>query len=79
MFSIIVPTFNNLEYLKLCLESIKKILNSIKNYYNVNEGNDGTLSYLKSRIIKLLLVKKIQVYVLLLMTAANKSTKNLLF
>ena len=24
MFSIIVPTFNNLDYLKLCLNSIKK-------------------------------------------------------
>ena len=25
MFSIIIPTFNNLDYLKLCLESLKKI------------------------------------------------------
>ena len=24
MFSIIIPTFNNLEYLKLCIQSIKK-------------------------------------------------------
>ena len=25
MFSVIVPTFNNIEYLKLCLNSLKKI------------------------------------------------------
>ena len=33
MFSIIVPTFNNLEYLKLCLKSIK---NRDKSDYNRN-------------------------------------------
>ena len=24
MFSILIPTYNNLEYLKICLDSIKK-------------------------------------------------------
>jgi len=48
MFSIIIPTFNNLDYLKNCIESIKK--NST--YYHeiiphVNEGKDGTIEYLK--------------------------------
>ena len=49
MFSIIIPTYNNLEYLKLCLKSIKK--NSKFNHeiiIHVNEGTDGTLDYLKS-------------------------------
>ena len=53
MFSIIIPTFNNIEYLKKCIESIKK--NSVYEHEiitHVNEGNDGTLSYLKTNNIK---------------------------
>ena len=55
MFSIIIPTFNNLEYLKLCLKSLKK--NS--NYEHdiiifINEGNDGTLTYVKDNNLKFL-------------------------
>ena len=49
MFSIIIPTFNNIEYLKLCLQSIKK--NSKLEHeivIHVNEGSDGTLDYLKN-------------------------------
>ena len=48
MFSIVIPTFNNLNYLKLCLESLKK--NSSYNHQIiifVNDGNDGTLQYVK--------------------------------
>ena len=48
MISIIIPTFNNLEYLKLCIDSIKK--NSFhKNeiLLHINEGADGTLDYAK--------------------------------
>ena len=48
MFSIIIPTFNNLEYLKKCIESIKK--NSTYKHEiipHVNEGKDGTIEYLK--------------------------------
>jgi len=48
MFSILIPTFNNLKYLKLCLHSIE--INSKFNHQiviHVNEGNDGTLDYLK--------------------------------
>ena len=53
MFSIIVPTYNNLEYLKLCLKSIKK--NSSLNHeiiIFVNDGSDGTLDYLKTQNYK---------------------------
>ena len=48
MFSILIPTFNNFSYLKLCLNSIKK--NSKFNHeiiVHVNDGSDGTLEYLK--------------------------------
>lgn len=47
MFSILIPTFNNLEYLKLCIKSLNK--NShFKNQIicHVNIGDDGTLKYL---------------------------------
>ena len=52
MFSILIPTFNNLEYLKFCIRSIKN--NS--NYTNqiiahVNIGNDGTIDFLKQENI----------------------------
>ena len=53
MFSIIIPTFNNLKYLIKCLESIKK--NSFFNHEiipHVNEGSDGTIDYLKTNNIK---------------------------
>ena len=48
MFSVIIPTYNNLEYLKICLNSIKR--NSKYNHeviIHVNEGIDGTLDFLK--------------------------------
>ena len=47
MFSIIVPTYNNLDYLKLCLKSIK--VNSSFDHeiiVHVNEGTDGTKDFL---------------------------------
>ena len=48
MFSIIIPTFNNINYLKLCLKSIKA--NSSYNHeiiVYINEGSDGTLEYVR--------------------------------
>jgi GT2 family glycosyltransferase len=53
VISIIIPTYNNLSYLKLAISSIKK--NST--YENeiilhVNEGSDGTLEYVKENNIK---------------------------
>jgi len=47
MFSIIIPTFNNLPYLKLCISSIKK--NSKFHHEiipHINIGNDGTKEFL---------------------------------
>ena len=49
MFSIIIPTFNNIEYLKLCIKSIKK--NSFYDHeliIHINEGTDGTLEFVKN-------------------------------
>ena len=53
MISIIIPSYNNLKYLKLCVESLEK--NSFyKNeiLVHVNEGMDGTLDYLNNKNIK---------------------------
>ena len=53
MISIIIPSFNNLDYLKLCIKSLKK--NShYKNeiLVHVNEGTDGTIEYLKENQIE---------------------------
>ncbi len=54
MFSVIVPTYNNLEYLKLCLTSIQK--NSKYDHeiiVHVNEGSDGTLEFIKNQEYKM--------------------------
>ena len=48
MFSILIPSYNNLNYLKLCIESLEK--NSKFEHQiiiHVNEGSDGTLDYVK--------------------------------
>ena len=52
MFTIIIPTLNNLNYLKLCISSIKK--NSKYHHQiipHVNIGDDGTREYLLSENI----------------------------
>ena len=53
MFSIVIPTYNNFKYLKLCLNSIKK--NSKYNHeivLHINDGVDGSLEYAKKNKIK---------------------------
>jgi glycosyltransferase involved in cell wall biosynthesis len=53
LFSIIIPTWNNLSYLKKCIESIRK--NSTYQHQiivHVNDGIDGTLEWLKSEKIE---------------------------
>ena len=53
MISIIIPTYNNLDYLKLCLKSLKK--NSTFKHeiiIHINDGSDGTLNFVKSKNYK---------------------------
>lgn len=48
VFSILIPTWNNLEYLKLCIKSIQQ--NSTYRHQiiiHVNEGTDGTLEWVQ--------------------------------
>ncbi len=50
MFSILIPTYNNINYLKVCVESLKK--NSEFKHQiiiHINEGSDGTLNYVKEK------------------------------
>jgi len=52
-FSILIPTWNNLEFLKLCLRSIQE--NSAANHeviIHVNDGSDGTLKWVKEQGLK---------------------------
>ena len=49
LFSILIPSWNNLPFLKLCVESLRK--NSTYNHQiiaHVNDGSDGTLEWVKS-------------------------------
>ena len=53
MFSIVIPTYNNLGYIKLCIESIEK--NSFYNHeiiVHINDGSDGTFEFIKEKKIK---------------------------
>ena len=48
MFSIIIPTWNNLAFVKLCVAAIRK--NSAYNHQiilHINDGSDGTLQWAK--------------------------------
>ena len=50
MFSILIPSYNNLEYLKTCIDSLKK--NSKYKHQiivHINEGTDGSLEYIKKK------------------------------
>lgn len=53
MFSILIPSWNNLEYLKLCVESIEKHSRfGHEIIVHVNDGSDGTLEWVRSRGLK---------------------------
>ena len=76
MFSIIIPTFNNIKYLKLCIESIKK--NSVFNHEiiaHVNIGIDGTKEYLERENIEYTFTK----YNAGICEGMNKATKKAKF
>jgi len=51
VFSILIPTWNSLQYLKLCIGSLRK--NSRFNHQiivHVNEGSDGTYEWVKTQM-----------------------------
>tara|TARA_B100001057_G_scaffold395147_1_gene404612 strand:+ start:319 stop:1152 length:834 start_codon:yes stop_codon:yes gene_type:complete len=53
MISIVIPTYNNVDYLKLCLKSLKK--NSSYKHeiiIHINDGSDGTLDFVKTNNLK---------------------------
>src|SRR5512142_1203414 len=53
MFSIIIPSWNNLPYLKLCVESLQR--HSTFDHeiiVHLNDGSDGSLEWVKSQGIK---------------------------
>ncbi len=53
MFSILIPSWNNLEYLKLCVESLEKHSRfEHEIIVHVNDGSDGTLEWVRSRGLK---------------------------
>ena len=55
MFSIIIPTYNNINLLKICINSLKK--NSKFNneiIVHVNVGNDNTKDYLITKKIEII-------------------------
>ena len=48
MFSILIPSYNNLEYLKTCTKSLKKNSKYAHQIIvHINEGTDGSLEYVK--------------------------------
>ena len=76
MFSIIIPTFNNLEYLKLCLKSLKKNSKYVHEIIiHVNEGSDGTLEYISKTNFKKTLSKKNEGVCVAFNKAAKLATK----
>lgn len=50
MFTILIPTWNNLPYLKVCVESIRKH-SSFQHQIiiHINEGNDGTREWVREQ------------------------------
>tara|TARA_B100000989_G_scaffold276301_1_gene236485 strand:- start:2419 stop:3267 length:849 start_codon:yes stop_codon:yes gene_type:complete len=60
MISITIPTYNNLEYLKFTINSIKKnsVLNNYEILLHINDGHDGTLDYAKLNNFKFTFSKK---------------------
>ena len=64
MISIIIPTFNNLKYLDLCINSLKK-----NSYFDneillhINEGTDGSLKFAQEKKSSSLIHPQMMVYV----------------
>ena len=76
MFSIIIPTFNNINYLKICLNSIEK--NSSFDHeiiIHINEGIDGTFEFVKNNKYIFTYSKKNEGVCVAFNKAVKKSTK----
>ena len=76
MFSIIIPTFNNINYLKICLNSIEK--NSSFDHeiiMHINEGIDGTFEFVKNNNYIFTYSKKNEGVCVAFNKAVKKSTK----
>lgn len=53
MFSVVIPSWNNLAYLKLCVESLKKHSQfEHEILVHLNDGSDGSLEWVKSQDIR---------------------------
>ena len=77
MFSVIIPSLNNLKYLKLCIESIRKNSNyDHEIIVHSNIGSDGTIDYLKKNNIKFTHSKKNSGIPEGVNIAAKKASKN---
>ena len=79
MFSVIIPTFNNINYLQLCLDSLKKnskFDNEI--IFHVNEGSDGSLDFIKEEHYKYSYSASNQGVCVAFNKAANLATKKYL-
>ena len=77
MFSICIPTLNNFNYLKICLESLKKnstLDNEI--VIHVKEGGDKTFQYVKANNCSHTSSKEKIVVCFSVNLAAKKTTKN---
>ena len=76
-FSILIPTWNNLSFLKLCVESINK--NSSLNHQliiHVNEGTDDTLNWVKENQLEYTYSEKNIGVCRAVNQAARKATRN---
>ncbi len=52
-FSIVIPSWNNFNYLKICINSIKKNSNFDHDInIHINEGTDGSIDFVKSNDLK---------------------------
>lgn len=53
LFSILIPTWNNLPFLKLCVDSIRKNSTYVHEIIiHINEGTDGTTEWVKGQGLK---------------------------
>ena len=53
MFSIIIPTWNNLPFLQLAVDTIRRhSVHAHEILVHVNDGSDGTLAWVRSQGLK---------------------------